>query len=624
MPLPLRQSPIGLRALALLLLLAAPAAVAGGARAQEGGPAATKGATPGTTAYTAEVTGVEEDSLRDLLRDVSRLIGLRKDPPPSPLGLRRRADADRERLAAALRSEGYYQASLDIQVDTGVEPATVAIRVDPGPRYTIAGVEVRAAGAQAIPGDPIGPQDLDLPLGAPARGPAVQSAGDAISGILARRSHAFARVVDRQVQVNHAQRTMRVVYVVDPGPSIRLGDARVDGLERVEEDAVLRRLRYDRGERYDPALLEETRQALVDLGVFTAVRVRLGDPDAEGVAPVEITVQERAMRFVGFGVSYGTEDGLAANVYWGHRNLLGGAERFRVGASIAGVGRSDFTDPGAFDYILGATFTERDFLVQEQTLDLTVQAISERPDAYRRNALVLSGIVTRPIASGLTGSLGLTLEQSRVDDGVVATTNTLLGAPGALTFDRTDDPLDPSRGFRLNAAVTPWFSLLGDSGSFLVSRLGGSTYFDLTGERTLVAAVRGTYGAVVGLGGLLDVPADKRFYAGGGGSIRGFGFQEVGPRDPDGEPLGGLSLLELSTELRYRVSESVGLVGFIDGGNVYRSEYPSFGEELRWGAGVGVRYFTAIGPIRADFAVPLNRRDGDGAWALYVSIGQAF
>ncbi len=580
----------------------------------------------GGVPYEAEITGVEDDDLRDLLTDVSRLVGLREDPPPSTLGLRRRADADRDRLNAALRSEGYYLASLDIAVDADARPARVRIAVDPGPRYEIAEVEVRAADGGAIPGGPITAKELGLAIGAPARGPDVQSAGDAISGILARRAHPYARVVDLQAQVNHAQRTMRVVYVVDPGPAVRLGEARVSGLEQVEEEAVLRRLRYNSGDAYDPERLEETRQALVDLGVFSGVRVRLSEERAgpDGLTPVTITVTERPMRFVGFGVSYGTEDGAAANVYWGHRNLLGGAERFRVGATIAGVGRSEFTDPGEFDYTVGATFTERDFLTRRQTLDLSVQAISERPDAFRRNALVLSGIVSRPIAKGLTGSLGLTLEQSRIDEGEQSTTNTLLGVPGALTFDRTDDPLDPSRGFRLNAAATPYASLLGDSGSFVIGRLGGSTYFNLAGDGELVAAVRGSYGAIIGLGGLFDVPADKRFYAGGGGSIRGFGFQEVGPIGPDGDPLGGLSLLEVSGELRYRFSESIGVVGFIDGGNVYRSEYPQLNEELRWGAGIGARYYTAIGPIRVDFAVPINRRAGDSAWAFYVSIGQAF
>lgn len=577
------------------------------------------------TPYTVELRVSGDDGLRALLNDVSRLVGLREDPPPSPLGLRRRAEADRERLAAALRSEGYYAATLDIAVDTGAEPASVGITVDPGPRYAIAEVEVRSADGTPLPGPPISPEELELPAGAPARGPAVERAGDAIPGILALRGHAFARVVDRTAQVNHARRAMRVAFVVDPGPFVRFGEVRVQGLDRIEEAAVRRRLRFGRGDPYDPAALDRTRRALIDLGVFSGVRLRVrNEPDERGLWPVDVIVTERPMRFVGVGLSYGTEDGFAANAYWGHRNLLGGAERFRVGATIAGVGRSDFTDPGEFDYRIGASFQERDFLSPLQVLDLSVEAVSERPEAYRRNALVLSGIVTRPIASGLTGSLGLTVEQSRIDEGVRTTTNTLLGVPAALTFDRTDDPLDPRRGFRLNAAATPFLSLLGDSGSFLQSRIGGSTYFDLTGDGGLVAAVRGTYGAIVGLGGLFDVPADKRFYAGGGGSIRGYGFQQVGPRDPDGEPQGGLSLLEVSTEVRYRVGGNLGLVAFVDGGNVYRSEYPRLAEELRWGAGVGVRYFTAIGPIRADIAVPLNRRPGDETWALYVSIGQAF
>jgi len=122
----------------------------------------------------------------------------------------------------------------------------------------------------------------------------------------------------------------------------------------------------------------------------------------------------------------------------------------------------------------------------------------------------------------------------------------------------------------------------------------------------------------------MDVPADERFYAGGGGSIRGYSYQSVGPLS-GGDPVGGRSLLELSTELRLRLGERFGFVGFLDGGSAFGAAFPDFDEELLWGTGLGFRYFTAVGPLRLDFAVPLDRRHGiDDAFQVYISLGQAF
>lgn len=578
------------------------------------------------TPYEVELIGAEEhDDLRETLRQVSRLFTLQDQPPPSPIGLRRRADADRERLAAALRSAGYFDATVDITVDTAADPAKVAVNVVSGPRYTIKSVDVEAAGDQPLPGPPITGEDLGLEPGQPARGPAIVEAQEAIGPILADRGYAYNRVIDRRLVIDHADRTMAATFLVAPGPLVTIGEIAVEGLDDVSERAVRRRLALSPGDQFDPEAIQQARADLVDLGVFSSVRVRVADqPTAEGAAPITVDVAEREMRFIGFGVNFATEEGFGANAYWGHRNLFGGAERLRVSGEISGVGRDSFGDVSDFDYRIGATYLEPDFLSRSQNLNLSIQAISERPDAFRRDAIVLAASLDRPLWEGFTASLGVQVEQSKVDEGEQTTTNTLVSFPAALTVERSDDPLNPTSGWRANAAVTPYWAALGDSDSFTISRIGGSAYWDMGTEGTVVLAGRAVVGSIVGLGGLFDVPADKRFYAGGGGSIRGYGYQDVGPIGLSNEPLGGRSLIEVSGEVRWQVTESIGIVPFIDGGNVFISEYPDFEEELRWGAGLGVRYFTAIGPLRLDVAVPLNPRPRDADWQLYISIGQSF
>lgn len=578
------------------------------------------------TRYEVEIRGVEDrQGLNNLLRDVSRLVALRDEPPPSPIGLRRRADADLDRMTAALRSAGFYDAIIDLEIDVEAKPAKVIVNVEEGERYRITSLTLKGKDGKDLAGDLPTAADLGLAVGSPADGPEIQTAEGRILPRFAEKGYAYATVLDRKYIVDHAKTGMDITYMIDPGPKVNFGRIQVSGLEDVEERAVRRRMPWRPGLPYHPSVMEEGRQALADLGVFSSVRVRLADaPDDEGNAPVLIDVQERDMRYVGFGADYSTEDGFGANAYWGHRNLLGGAEQFRVGAQIAGISRrGTTTDISELDYRLITTYKQPDFLSRRQSLNLSAEAVSERPDAYRRDAIVLTAAVDRKFNRELTGSLGVTLEQSKIDESQQSTTNTLLGFPVALTWDKSNDLLNPTEGFRLAGNVTPYFAAFGDSSSFATARVSGSTYFDFSDNGKYVAALRGVYGAVIG-GGLLDVPADKRFYAGGGGSIRGYGYQKVGPRDADGEPTGGVSLLEFSAEMRIKVTENIGIVPFVDAGNVYTTEYPDFGEGMRYAAGIGGRYYTPIGPIRVDAAMPLNKRSGDNSFQLYVSIGQAF
>lgn len=576
--------------------------------------------------YQVTIKGVEDQpDLARLLNEVSSLVTLRDDPPPTAIGLGRRADADIERFRSALRSEGFYDARVSVEIDVDQTPAQVLIDIEEGPVYRVTGLTLTGPDGTALPDGAPGIDKLGgLVVGAPARSPVIVETEARLVPRFAEKSYAYAKLLERQLVVDHAVQGMDVTFAVDPGPPVTFGPVTILGMDEVAPRAARRRLPWKVGDPYSPALMEEARQSLAELGVFSSVRLQLGEsPTADNQAPVLIDVAERELNFVGFGANYGTEDGFGANAFWGDRNLLGEAQKFRADASVAGISRRGETDASEFDYRLLATYQEPDFFSRRQSLNLSAEAVSERPDAYRRQALVLTGAVERKFTRTLKASLGLTAEQSRIEENAQTTQNTLIGVPFAVTWDQSDDLLNPTRGFRLSGAITPYLAALGDSSSFTMARVGGSYYADFSDDGAYVGAVRGAYGAVVG-GGLLDVPADKRFFAGGGGSIRGYGFQEVGPRDAVGEPLGGVSLLEVAVEMRVKVTETIGVVPFIDAGNVYTREYPDLGDGLRYAAGVGGRYYTPIGPIRLDVAVPLNPRSGDKPFQFYISIGQAF
>lgn len=255
----------------------------------------------------------------------------------------------------------------------------------------------------------------------------------------------------------------------------------------------------------------------------------------------------------------------------------------------------------------------------------TPTVADQSTDAYDERGIAAEIGQERPLAGKWRGTFALAPEYKRIKDQAGTRRTTLLGLPLGVVRDSSDNPLDPTEGTRLSGTIAPYTGYVGSGRetSFLRLIAAGSIYQALDERRDFVAAGRLRLGTVVGET-TTSLPADKRFYAGGGGSVRGYAFQELGPLDTDGDPLGGRSLVEVGAELRVRVSDDIGVVPFIEGGNVYDDAIPQLGRDLRWAAGLGVRYFTAIGPIRADIALPLNRRSTDDAYQFYISLGQAF
>ncbi|PWC85869.1 hypothetical protein TSH100_14980 [Azospirillum sp. TSH100] len=647
----LLKAPIVAPLVATLLLLGP----AGAGRAQDSPPDSVPGAVPavpppeGTPpdeevrpagiTYEVDITGVEDEALRGTLRDASTLVELKDDHPPSLIGLERRADSDRDRLQTALRSAGYYDAKLDIRIEepaaTGTLPAggkappvKVTVAVTPGPLYHIKTVTVRGANGSTLPKD-VTTDDLGLVAGAPAVAQKVLDAESELVGRLSKRGYAFAKASDREVVVDHSDRTMDVAYTVDPGPLTRYGATRIEGLETVDEDLVRGRLAWKEGQVFDPAATDKARQDIAALQVFDTVRVRMADePGPDGVTPVIVSVGERKRRFIGGGVTYSTQDGLGANAYWGHRNLFGGAEQLRVGVDVGRVaGSSGGTSSKSNDLPdlrFSVNFRKPDFLAVKQSLLVNFAVVNDQPPAYSRVASELTVKLERPLTDQLTVSYGLTGERGRVRTEDTTYQTSFIGVPLGAAWNGTDNLLNPTSGQRASLQVTPWFPVGGDTKSpFTSVLLNGSTYYDLGTDGRYVAAARIGLGSILGTS-LADIPPDHRFYAGGGGSVRGYGFQKAGPRDRYDDPVGGRSLFEIGAELRIKVTESIGVVPFVDAGTVYDKAYPDFSEPLRVGAGLGLRYYTDFGPLRVDVGVPLNPASGDARWQLYLSLGQAF
>jgi translocation and assembly module TamA len=444
---------------------------------------------------------------------------------------------------------------------------------------------------------------------------ALQSAGFALA-----RVDMPAAALDPQAQA------LDVSFTIEPGPRVDLGRISISGLDRLHESYVRRRLLLHPGERYDPAKIEKARQDLASVGAISSVRIRTPDQvDARGTLPVDVAITERALHAVNLGAAYSTDLGVTLSASWMHRNLFGNAETLTLSAGTTGGGTAT-RSPG---YNAGAVLVLPDWLQRDQALTFNLAAIRESLTAYDRTAVLAGATFSRKLTPDLTASVGLALEQARFVQEHVARDYTLAQLPVGLQYDSTHvlPTEDAVHGVRASVTITPTDSLGRRNATFFIAQAAGSTYLDasdLLGEQPgrSVVALRALLGMLAGAN-TFDIPPDQRFYGGGGGTIRGFRYQSVGPKFPDGRPVGGTAIDVGTIELRQRFGASWGAAAFVDAGQVGSSGTP-FNGNLAVGAGVGARYYTSIGAIRADIAVPVTQARGSDSLEFYIGIGQAF
>jgi len=564
--------------------------------------------------YTVAIEGVGDAELAAFLRSVSETAAAADEPAPSGLALRRRALADESRLTRALGGEGYYDARVESRVaDTdNTDDAEVRFAVELGPRYRLAAVEIRVLGAPAGYAAPTA-SELGLEIGGPAVAQAILDAETALLERARRAGRAYAELGDRRAVIDRDAKTLAATLAIRPGPVVRLGEVAYTGVEGVDEAFLRARLPWEPGTRYTPELVREARRELVATRLFRTVRVDLPEtPPADGTAAVTIVAEQRLHRTVSAGVRFETDGGPGVSAGWEHRNIFGGAERLQVNL-----------DADLLEQSLAASLRTPDFFGRSRSLLLESSVLRESTDAFDSLAVNAGAGVEQRFSDELIGTLGLGLEISEVTEDDSTDNFGLIFVPTTLRFDNTESPLDPVSGVRARAEYTPFWDVFTPGLFFQRVELGGSTYFELADSPRLVLALRGRLGSISGAA-RDSIPANRRFYAGGGGSIRGIPFQAASPLDDDDDPIGGRSLLEASAELRYNITDTIGVVAFVDAGRAFEASFPDFDEPLIVGAGLGARYFTPIGPLRLDVAVPVDRRDVDDAFQIYISLGQAF
>ncbi len=564
--------------------------------------------------YRVRIRGVRDKDLAREMKAVSDAMERVKSPPASELQLRRRLDADVDRFQRVLRAHGYYRAAVTTDIDMDRRPARIRFRIDKGEPYRLREIRLVSADAGSAGPEPPDPADIGLSIGAVARANVVLRAEERLAQDFQRRGYPFTRIENREIHVEHATRAMDVTFVYEPGPFATFGRVTITGAPSVRESYVRGKMLWAEGEPYNGDQVALARRRLAGTDLFASVRVA-PEPDAEPdpALPMRVDVVERKPRTLGFGAGYRSDEGARARLSWEHRNLFGAGERFHIGASVSEIGFGG-----------EMRFSRFDFKRNDQTLSLLLRAAQEDTDAFHsRNAGALLGL-DRLFSNGITGGLGLGYKYSEVrDDGSDPLERFgLVYVPVRWDWDRSDNWLDPRRGWRWSSSFAPYTDTLGSGLAFVKARAGYTRYARLTRRPELDWAGRLAGGVLFGAS-RDAVPADERFYAGGGGSVRGYGYQMAGELD-DKKPKGGTSMVLASSELRWRITREIGAVVFADGGTASASGFPE-SDELFWAAGWGARYFTPVGPLRLDMAFPLDRRAGvDKPYQFYISLGQAF
>jgi translocation and assembly module TamA len=565
-------------------------------------------------AYKTEIAVPGDDQLADTLAASSQLVTREKGSTDDEATLIRRANADLKRLQKVTAAAGYYDAKLSYRIDKSVQPWRVKVEVALGEPYRLR--EVRLVSPKGTPpplAEHFDPAGFGLQLGARATSASIVDGEGRIVRFYTSKGRPLARMVGREAVIDRADHSMHVTFTIDAGPPAMFGATTISGLKSVDRRFVERRLGWHEGERYDASKVEQTQQTLIDSNLFATVKVsHAGKVGPDGRIAMRVELSERRPRSIGAGLYYDTSLGIGTRAFWEHRNLFGEGELLHLEAS---VGQSDY---GAL-----AQFRRPWFLRPDLDLRAEVAAQKETLNAYdSRSESVFAG-VDEHFSKTVTGGAGLEVVQAHVNDDRGVQDYALVGAPLYIRRDTTDDLLNPTRGSRIGLTATPYTSIDSSNLTFVSAKAVANIYQRLGPSDRFVLAGHAGLGSIDGVS-LGALAADLRLYEGGGGSVRGYGYQMAGPLDVLGNPIGGLSSLELGLELRSKITETIGVVGFIEGGNVYAQSLPNLAQDLFWGAGAGVRYYTPIGPVRLDLGTPLDKRPQDSPIQLYISLGQAF
>lgn len=595
----------------------------------------------------------DEENLASRMKDLSQLEQLRKEPPDSMLALERRAMQDQETAIKLLNSQCYYDGRAEFKIDESAKPVIVVLTLIPGKRFTVgeASVEyvppplipetfkdrVRVTGFWGLEKEHLPPPQFPeqipgVEIGKPIIADDMLAAVEKIPENLRKNGYPLAKVTESLYTLQKNDYKLNANITVDPGPPALMGKVIFEGNKSVNEDYLRKLLPWTPGkEVWDSTLMEDYANTLRSLGLFSSVEIEAqeselvadenGEHHGAAVVPALVQLVDGPPRSVSASARYDSDTGFGVEGTWEHRNLFGSGEKLFLDLPISQQ------ETG-----LKAHFEKPAFPDKDTRVLIDAAALYENTEAYQQKSLKGEVGLNRRLARQWYGTLSVYAEGGSLKDNEHDEKPYAVFSPrGHLKYDGRNNRLNPTSGMEMDLNFKPFKGYYEEEFGAFATTASLTGYYAPLGHKpdgkiddTVVIAARAEAGAMPGSTSLRSIPASLRYFTGGAGSVRGYVYQSIGPKDSEGDPLGGRSYKVVNLETRIMVAKDIGIVPFLDGGMVYKDEWPDIFGETDWGTGLGFRYYTPIGPVRLDIATPLHRIDGDPPVQFYISIGQSF
>ncbi len=568
----------------------------------------------GSISYTVNFEGLTDEKTLEALQESSELIALKKKKPSSLNALRFRAESDSALLTKILHNQGYLEGVIQVRIEEEFQEYSVWLDILPGPRYWLEQYQINLIPSNPGLQDKIPHSQLGIRIGMPVIAELIVASESRLIAFLAENGYPLAKVEKKDIIADGKSKTVLVTLNIDTGPLISFGPLTIHGNIQVKSEIIRQKIQWDQGDIYNQGLVDSTKKSLIDTGLFNSVAItHTNTPDKDLQLPLDIEVNETKHKSISIGATYQTTFGPGVTFGWENRNINGLGRKLSIQVDIAQRSHS-----GAAIYLIPNCFRMgQDFLVQ-------AQAGFEMIKPYHARSYFLLEKFEWHRHPNWTLSVGAKTEYLIVTNSVENGHFFVFELPIFIRVSNVANRLNPERGFTFEYKGLPSCSVHSGAKEYLSQTFSLAAYWPYFKNDFLILAQKITVGSILS-DNLEDIPVPKRIFGGSEEHLRGYRYYTVSPLKDHDKPKGGRSAIFYTLEPRFRLSKSWGLVPFFDLGNVYATVLPTFQKKWLKSVGLGIRYYSFIGPFRFDVAFPLDRRkELDPSWWVFVSIGQTF
>jgi len=523
----------------------------------------------------------------------------------------------RKSIQKMLQSYGYYESIIEVKrLEIEEKNNILTFVITPGDRYRIKDIKLKFVEGSNQLINMLNLKDLHTKIGDYVDVRSIEDDQELILKYLEENNCLLGISVSHQAIIDHYKDCIQIVFLIYTGPEATIEKFNLKGLKNVNEQYARKLINVENGSCFRRSTVLQLKNDLQKSNLFAFVKTSYpSTPNSDGSVPVLLKFEERKMRSIKLGGSYGTDFGFGGNLSWRHRNLFGNGEVLKVTLDANNVNQS-------FELKYMQSFLGD----KNQKLRIENKYEREISQSFDNKEVNTAVFIDRNVNDwwniGIGGKLSYSNVRELSQENNPRQQFTLFSIPAYIELDGRDNIVDSRNGYFARFEATPYNSINLKIKPFIKLKTSLHTYYTLKDRVTI--ALKAATGVLFAQDNR-EIPISEKFFVGGSNSLRGYGYHLASDINDECRPIGGKSLLELSAELRFRLKNNLGLVTFIDGGYAYQNEVPKK-DNLLYGVGVGLRYYTDFGPLRIDVAVPMKRRSCglDKSMQYYFGIGQSF